>query len=199
MRKWGIGIWLLIGLVAIGAGSIGAWYFRRRVQYGFSQLLGIGISGTTLAFFGTIRKETMRWQDNRIRRIDNTDKIIDFYNHEVREPVSIFLKQFKLVIGNQKKRSRWKLASVKEKQDFYDLTESRLGLAKILHLIDKIAWLLDQNGYLERQAILSAIGSETARLLINDEFDPIIQRMLADSSLVHIQNLITTLKGDKAK
>lgn len=171
------------------------WYFRKSMQDGLSQLIGFGVSGTTLAFFGMIRKETMRWQDNRIRRIDNSDKLIDFYYHEVREPVTMFLQKFKHVISNQKKQSSWKLVFAKEQQDFSDLTASRLGLAKILHLIDKIAWLLDQNGYLDRQAILSAIGLETARLLVNEEFEPIVERMLADSSLSHIQNLMTILKG----
>lgn len=195
MRKWGIGIWFLVGISAVSAGIFVTWYFRKSMQDGLSQLIGFGVSGTTLAFFGMIRKETVRWQDNRIRRIDNSDKLIDFYNHEVREPVTMFLQKFKHVISNQKKQSSWKLASVKEQQDFSDLTASRLGLAKILHLIDKIAWLLDQNGYLDRQAILSAIGSETTRLLVNEEFEPIVERMLADSSLSHIQNLMTTLKG----
>lgn len=63
-----------------------------------------------------------------MRRIDNSDKIIDFYYHEVREPVTMFLQQFKRVISNQKQQSSWKLASVKAQQDFSDLTASRLGL-----------------------------------------------------------------------
>ena len=105
MRKWGIGVWLLVGLFAAATGLLGTWLFRERMQYGFSQLLGVGISGTTLGFFTAFRAETIRWQDNHMRQIENTSKVLDYYNGELSEHMTSFVSGFDLAHQLSKPRN----------------------------------------------------------------------------------------------
>lgn len=195
MRKWSIGIWLLVGIVAVSAGLLGTWYFRDRMQYGFSQLVGIGISGTTLAFFGTIRKETMRWQDNRIRKIENTGSVLDYYNDKIRQLVIEFLNEFDRQVEPISRTGKKHRLSDGEVLELKTEIAMRIGLATILHHIDKLAWLLDQNGYLTEKEILYAITSETSRLLVSESYQPIIAAILEHSTLKHVATLIEKLEG----
>ena len=195
MRKWSIGIWLLVGIVAVSAGLLGTWYFRDRMQYGFSQLVGIGISGTTLAFFGTIRKETIRWQDNRIRKIENTGSALDYYNDKIRQMVIEFLNEFDRQVEPIYRTGKKHRLSDGEVLELKTEIAMRIGLATILHHIDKLAWLLDQNGYLTEKEILYAITSETSRLLVSESYQPIIAAILEHSTLKHVATLIEKLEG----
>ena len=195
MRKWSIGIWLLVGIVAVSAGLLGTWYFRDRMQYGFSQLVGIGISGTTLAFFGTIRKETIRWQDNRIRKIENTGSALDYYNDKIRQLVIEFLNEFDRQVEPISRTGKKHRLSDGEVLELKTEIAMRIGLATILHHIDKLAWLLDQNGYLTEKEILYAITSETSRLLVSESYQPIIAAILEHSTLKHVATLIEKLEG----
>lgn len=60
MRKWGIEDWILMVLLAISMGIAGTWYFGQQLKDGLSQLVGIAISGSTLALFTAFRTETIR-------------------------------------------------------------------------------------------------------------------------------------------
>lgn len=190
MRKWGIEDWTLIVLLAVTLGFVGAWYFGRELQQSFSQLVGIAISGTTLALFTAFRSETIRWQDSHMRRIDNSDKVIDFYNQQVRELVIKFMLAFDQIMTTH--------PDLEDQTEFELTTASRLGLAKILHLIDKIAWLIAQNGYLEKADVLSAITSELSRLLASKKYQRIIEQTLETSSLAYVGQLIVKLKGARS-
>lgn len=196
MRKWGIGIWLLIGIIAAMSGLIGALYFRNRVEVGFSQLLGIGISGTTLAFFGTIRKETMRWQDNRIRRIENTGSALDYYNDKIRLLVIKFLNEFDRQVGPLFRSTRTLELDDAAVLELKVKLATQLGLATILHHIDKLAWLIEQSGYLTEKEILYAVTSETSRLLLSETYRPMADAMLAHSTMKHVATLIEKLEGE---
>ena len=173
-------------LLAISMGIAGTWYFGQQLKDGLSQLVGIAISGSTLALFTAFRTETIRWQDNHMRRIDNSDKVIDYYNNRVRELVIAFMVAF-----DEVKAVHPELIGQSE---FELNTASRLGLLKILHLIDKIAWLLEQNSYLEKADVLSAIASELSRLLVSEKYQWVIEQTLVDSSLEHVKYLIVSLK-----
>ena len=176
-------------LLAIAMGIVGTWYFGHQLKDGISQLIGIAISGTTLALFTAFRSETIRWQDNHMRRIDNSDKVIDYYNNSVRERVIAFMVAFDEVEAAH--------PELNNQSEFELNTARRLGLPKILHLIDKIAWLLEQNSYLEKADVLSAIASELSRLLVAEKYQWVIEQTLVDSSLEHVKYLIVNLKEVK--
>ncbi|WP_125711215.1 hypothetical protein [Lacticaseibacillus porcinae] len=199
MRKWGIGIWLLVGLIAAGAGLLGTWYFRDRMQVGWSQLLGVGISGTTLAFFGTVRKETMRWQDNRFRRADKTGEGLDYYNDKIRLLVIAFITKFDRMMATIEPR----LSDASDKATQLERialdVATQLGLATILHHVDRLAWMMAQKGYVDNDEITAAVGSEISRLLVSDKYAVVINVMLKTSSLNHIKILILQLKGENLK
>lgn len=150
-----------------------------------------------MAFFGTIRKETMRWQDNRIRRIENTAATLDYYNDRIRQLVIEFLNQFDHKVGplsrNTKKRGLDDAAVLQLKIK----VATQLGLATILHHIDKLAWLIEQNGYLTEKEILYAITSETARLLLDKRYRPVVEAMLENSTIKHVATLVEKLEGEK--
>lgn len=173
-------------LLAISMGIAGAWYFGQQLKDGLSQLVGIAISGSTLALFTAFRTETIRWQDNHMRRIDNSDKVIDYYNNSVRELVIAFMVAFDEVMAVH--------PELNDQSEFELNTASRLGLPKILHLTDKIAWLLEQNSYLEKADVLSAIASELSRLLVSEKYQWVIEQTLVNSSLEHVKYLIVSLK-----
>lgn len=195
MRKWGIETWTLIGILAIATGVFATWYFGRTFQDGVSRLLGVAVSGTTLGFFTAFRSETIRWQDNHMRRIDRTASGLDYYNEKVRHLVIEFIREYDRAIDPVM------ATLVKDGADPIQWDRVRyevardLGLSTILHHIDKLAWLMEQNGYLDESELLSAVASETARLFLNPKYDEVVQGMLETSSLQHVQAFILRLKG----
>lgn len=124
-----------------------------------------------------------------MRRIDNSDKVIDYYNNSVRELVIAFMVAFDEVEAAH--------PELNNPSEFELNTARRLELPKILHLIDKIAWLLEQNSYLEKADVLSAIASELSRLLVAEKYQWVIEQTLVDSSLEHVKYLIVNLKEVK--
>lgn len=63
-------------------------------RWRFGQLIGIAISSGVMAVVSMIRSETIRWQDSHMRRIDNTSKVLSFYNNEIRKLVLEFMQKF---------------------------------------------------------------------------------------------------------
>ncbi|KRL42181.1 hypothetical protein [Lacticaseibacillus manihotivorans] len=84
-------MWLAI---ASFAGLLGMWGFRHYTVGGLAQLIGIAISSGVMAVVSMIRSETIRWQDSHMRRIDNTSKVLSFYNNEIRKLVLEFMQKF---------------------------------------------------------------------------------------------------------
>lgn len=103
-----------------------------------------------------------------MRRIDNTSKVIAFYNNDIRKLVIVFMREFSL-----EKHKLQKSLTITSKTGTMDRAFEvtlavRLELATILHLLDYLAWLLKQTNYLYRDEILYAIASELKRLLLSE-------------------------------
>lgn len=130
-----------------------------------------------------------------MRRIDRTASGLDYYNEKVRHLVIEFIREYDRAIDPVM------ATLVKDGADPIQWDRVRyevardLGLSTILHHIDKLAWLMEQNGYLDESELLSAVASETARLFLNPKYDEVVQGMLETSSLQHVQAFILRLKG----
>lgn len=195
MKEWKPSKWAMWLAIASLSGLLGMWVFRHYTVNGLAQLIGIAISSGVMAVVSMIRSETIRWQDSHMRRIDNTSKVIAFYNNDIRKLVIVFMREFSL-----EKHKLQKSLTIMPKNGTIDRTFEitiavRLELATILHLLDYLAWLLKQTNYLYRNEILYAIASELKRLLLSEEYEYVIQRLLQRSTLRNINYLIEQLKG----
>lgn len=196
MKEWKPSKWAMWLTIASLSGLLGMWVFRHYTVNGLAQLIGIAISSGVMAVVSMIRSETIRWQDSHMRRVDNTSKVIAFYNNDIRKLVIVFMREF----TSAKAAMQLKISDRKTDQinpEFEMGLAVRFELATILHLLDHLAWLLKQSSYLYRDEILYAIASELKRLLLNDEYD-VIQSLLQKSTLRNLNYLITQLKEVKS-
>lgn len=136
------------------------WTFRHYTVGGLAQLIGIAISSGVMAVVSMIRSETICWQDSHMRRIDNTAKVIAFYNNDIRKLVIVFMRDFSLE-KHKLQKSMTIVSKTKTMDRVYEVTLAvRLEFATILHLLDYLAWLMKQTNYLYRDEILYAIAAE---------------------------------------
>ena len=153
MKEWKPSKWAMWLTIASFAGLMGMWVFRHYTVNGLAQLIGIAISSGVMAVVSMIRSETIRWQDSHMRRIDNTSKVIAFYNNDIRKLVIVFMREF----NSAKAAMQTKISDPKTGQinrEFEMGLAFRFELATILHLLDHLAWLLKQSNYLYRDEIL---------------------------------------------
>ncbi|WP_125711207.1 hypothetical protein [Lacticaseibacillus porcinae] len=159
-----------------------------------AQLIGIGISSGVMAVVSRIRSETIRWQDSHMRRIDNTSKIIAFYNNEIRKLVIVFMREFDKEAVQFKPKSDKGAGALRLQIQFQLDLATKLELATILHLLDHLGWLLKQTSYLYQEEILYSIASELKRLLLNEQYEVVILQLLRHSSIRNLDYLIEKLK-----
>lgn len=194
MKQWKVAQWALWVTVAILAGLLGMWVFQHYTVNGLAQLIGIGISSGVMAAVSMIRSETIRWQDSHMRRIDNTSKVIAFYNNEVRKLVIVFMREFSLEVAKFKPKSVKGSKALRMQSQFQLDLATKLELATILHLLDHLGWLMKQSSYLYREEILYTVASELKRLLLAEEYEDVIIQLRSHSSLRNLDYLIEKLK-----
>lgn len=128
-----------------------------------------------------------------MRRVDNTIKAIDFYNEKVRELILVFMRQFDAttikVFGSQSNRK----VSKPIVQIELDIAIA-IKIAKVLHRLDQLGWLMRQSGYLNVDELFFATASELAKFLLDVRYQRIIQATMQHSSLRNLDFLIDKLQ-----
>lgn len=148
MKEWKPSKWAMWLAIAIVSGLMGMWVFRHYTVNGLAQLIGIAISSGVMAVVSMIRSETIRWQDSHMRRIDNTIKALDFYNENVRDLVITFMRDFDTAM-EKFSRSKDKRRISKAVAQIQTDIAIAFNIAKVLHRLDQLGWLLRQAGYLD--------------------------------------------------
>lgn len=190
MKEWKSSKWATWLAIASLSGLLGMWVFRH-----YTELIGIAISCGVMAVVSMIRSETIRWQDSHMRRVENTSKVIAFYNNEIRKLVISFMREYSLEVGKFKPLSMTSPQMLRVQLQFQIDLATKLELATILHLLDHLGWLMKQSSYLYREEVLHAIASELKRLLLAKEYKDVITQLLNHSSLRNLDYLIQQIKG----
>ena len=194
MKEWKPSKWAMWLAIAIVSGLTGMWAFRHYTVGGLAQLIGIAISSGVMAVVSMIRSETIRWQDSHMRRVENTSKVIAFYNNEIRKLVIAFMHEYSLEVAKFRSQSVKGAKGLRAQRQFQLEIATKLELATILHLLDHLSWLLKQSSYLYREEILYAVASELKRLLVAEAYQDIILQLRSDSTLRNLDYLIEQLK-----
>lgn len=196
MKEWKPSKWAMWLVIASFAGLLGMWVFRHYTVNGLAQLIGIAISSGVMAVVSMIRSETIRWQDSHMRRIDNTIKALDFYNENVRDLVITFMRDFDTAM-EKVSRSKEKHGLSKVVAQIQTDVAIAFNIAKVLHRLDQLGWLLRQAGYFDANELFYATASELANFLLESRYQQVIQTILKKSSLRNLGYLMNQLQEAK--
>lgn len=200
MRQWTKKTWTGIVLATLALGIVSTLLLiRSGVKLeGLARLVGLLISGDALALITLIRSEQIHFQDLYMRRMEHTIQTIDFYNTVVRPAMFAFIEAYDAVISDAL------YAAVVHRQrentqsfiGFQVQLATRIELAGLLHLLDKLALLLTQSNYLYHHEVYHAIASEVARFIYNPKYATPIKQMATQSSLQNLDHLFELLKEE---
>jgi hypothetical protein len=200
MRQWTKKTWAGIILATLALGIVSTvLLIRFGIKLnGLARLIGLLISGGTLALITLIRSEQIHFQDLYMRRMDHTIQTIDFYNMVVRPAMFAFIEAYDAVISDDLYAAvvRRKRTNTENFKVFQSQLAQRLELAGLLHLLDKLALLLTQSNYLYHNEVYHAIASEIARFIYNPKYMNPIKQMATQSSLQNLDRLFDDLKEE---